>query len=272
MTSLGTSHGKEWIKVVEEVAVSELPRLLQERTSRALPAETIRRSDGWWLRHSPGVAWWVQSVLPHSPDDTVSDDDLGRRVTAVEEFYARRHSPTRFQVTPGACPATLDAVLAGRGYRAESPLSLQTAAVDRVLDLVPPAMSVTVADRPTRTWFDAWFTASGHSGDTPAEWALLRRVTLPSGFAELSVDGQVVAVGRVVVDGGWAGLFGIATLPAARGRGAATAVVSALARWARSRRAEHLYLQVEHDNVPARRLYDRAGFTTLCDYHYRTAP
>jgi ribosomal protein S18 acetylase RimI-like enzyme len=31
-----------------------------------------------------------------------------------------------------------------------------------------------------------------------------------------------------------------------------------------------MYLQVEYDNTAARRLYERAGFTELCRYHYRT--
>jgi ribosomal protein S18 acetylase RimI-like enzyme len=54
-------------------------------------------------------------------------------------------------------------------------------------------------------------------------------------------------------DTGWAGVFGMATLPTARG-------------------ATRLYLQVECDNMAARRLYERAGFTELCRYRYRTAP
>jgi ribosomal protein S18 acetylase RimI-like enzyme len=33
-----------------------------------------------------------------------------------------------------------------------------------------------------------------------------------------------------------------------------------------------MYLQVESDNDPALRLYDRACFTEACGYHYRTAP
>lgn len=34
--------------------------------------------------------------------------------------------------------------------------------------------------------------------------------------------------------------------------------------------AQHMYLQVEYDIIAARRLYERAGFTELCRYHYRT--
>ena len=66
-------------------------------------------------------------------------------------------------------------------------------------------------------------------------------------------------------------LFGMATLPAARGRGAAREVLAALARWADGHGAGHLYLQVEPGNDAAWRLHERAGFTELSGYHYRTA-
>lgn len=64
----------------------------------------------------------------------------------------------------------------------------------------------------------------------------------------------------------------MATLPGARGKGAARAVLAALAHWAAGQGADSMYLQVERDNAPAARLYDRAGFSELCAYHYRTAP
>jgi hypothetical protein len=31
-----------------------------------------------------------------------------------------------------------------------------------------------------------------------------------------------------------------------------------------------MYLQVECDNIPALRLYERTGFDEVCGYHYRT--
>ena len=128
-------------------------------------------------------------------------------------------------------------------------------------------LPVSVEDRPTSAWFDAWYTM--HGGDAGAERALLSRVALPSAYASVVVDSQVVAVGRAVLDTGWAGLFGMATLPSARGRGAARSVLAALADWASG--AEGLYLQVERDNEPALRLYARAGFTEAAQYHYRVS-
>jgi len=81
---------------------------------------------------------------------------------------------------------------------------------------------------------------------------------------------DVVAVGRAVADTGWAGVFGMATLPRARGTGAARDVLAALADWAGAH-TDSMYLQVERDNIPALRLYEGTGFREMCGFHYRTA-
>jgi N-acetylglutamate synthase len=127
---------------------------------------------------------------------------------------------------------------------------------------------IVVDDRPTDEWLGAWLTVRG--GDLVRERDLLGRVRQPSGYAAVRGPTGVVAVGRAVADTGWAGVFGMATLPAARGQGAAGLVLAALARWAADHDIADLYLQVEPDNVPAGRLYTRAGFTEVCPYHYRS--
>lgn len=95
-------------------------------------------------------------------------------------------------------------------------------------------------------------------------------VERPCAYASAMSGDDVIAVGRVVADNGRAGVFGMATLPQARGRGAARTVLAALADWASANEADRMYLQVECDDLPAFRLYDRAGFGEVCDYHYRT--
>lgn len=49
--------------------------------------------------------------------------------------------------------------------------------------------------------------------------------------------------------------------PAVRGRGVATALITAIARWAASSGAATLTLSVMPDNVAARHTYERNGFT-----------
>ncbi|MGH3823340.1 MAG: GNAT family N-acetyltransferase [Pseudonocardiaceae bacterium] len=88
---------------------------------------------------------------------------------------------------------------------------------------------------------------------------MLGRVQRPSAYASAMIGNGIVAVGRVVADDGWAGVFGMATLPHVRGKGAARSVLAALADWVGAHEADRMYLQVECDNIPALRLYERTG-------------
>jgi ribosomal protein S18 acetylase RimI-like enzyme len=238
-------------------------RGLQERAARAMPAEQVEVVDGWWLRRARSSAWWAGAVLPHAD---AGADALMRRVAGAEKFYAGHGAAAQFQISPGACPHALDTVLAERGYRRRSSVSLQVAPCARVPS---GALPVRLEQRLTSGWFDVWLAV--HGGDARAERDTLDRVDRPSAYASAMVGDEVVAVGRAVADTGWAGVFGMATLPAARGQGAARSLLAALAGWAGAHQAERMYLQVEHDNTPALRLYERAGFREVCRYHYRSS-
>jgi GNAT superfamily N-acetyltransferase len=224
-------------------------------------------------------------VLPHgSPADglehLIEADGLEHLIDAAEKFCSARGVLPRFQVTPDACAPGLDAALAGRGYRAHGSLSLRIAptgvvrstAVVRSAGVVRstavgPKMRLDA--QPTRPWFEAWHAVSG--ADPRAEWNLLARLAGPAVYASALSGDAVVAVGRAVVDTGWAGVFGMATLPAARDRGAGRAVLAALSGWAEAQGVDNMYLQVERDNRAAMRLYERTGFRELRPYHYRVA-
>ena len=256
------------MSTLEAADVPGLVRGLQERAAQALPAVVIDHLGGWWLRHADSTAWWASAVLPHG--DAVPLE-LPDKIRFAEQFYAGHGTPTRFQVSPGAIPAGLDDALAQRGYRRECPMSLQSAPTRRVIDRLPGAgLRICIDDQPTDPWFETWLAVHGAESDPGPERNLLRRVKRPSAYASVLTEAGVIAVGRAVAETGWAGVFGMATLPDARGRGAAKAVLAALARWAGDHGAGHMYLQVECDNTAARRLYERVGFTELCRYHYRT--
>lgn len=243
-------------------------RGLQERAAWALPAEHVEHIGGWWLRYAPGCSWWAGTVLPHGDS---GPGELVRMVADAEKFYASQGVPTRFQISPRACPGRLDKFLAERGYRRESPMSLQAAPTSSVLEHAPaPSLRVQLTDQPTSAWLGVWHAVHGHGGDTRSEREMLARVDRPCAYASAMSGDDVVAVGRVVADGGWAGVFGMATVLRARGKGAARAVLTALAGWAAAHEADRMYLQVERGNIPAIRLYEQTGFGELCLYHYRT--
>jgi N-acetylglutamate synthase len=259
------------------VTPAESVRPLQERAARALPAEHVDCLGTWWLRHSPGCAWWVGSVLPHGED---AREDLPALVAAAEDFCAHRGMPTTFQVCPGACSPHLDALLAARGCRLHTPMSLQAATVAEVLERCAEPAAVTasgapavrLAPQPPEAWWGVWRAGIHHAegAGRESEEALLERVASPSAFACATLDAEPVSIARAVADTGWAGVFDVVSLPHARGRGAARAVLAALAGWAKSQGCARLYLQVERDNDAALGLYGAAGFEEAGRYHYRT--
>jgi ribosomal protein S18 acetylase RimI-like enzyme len=75
---------------------------------------------------------------------------------------------------------------------------------------------------------------------------------------------QLVAVGMIAPDGepgGWR-IRGMATAPAARGRGAGSAVLDALIEHARSQGARRIWCNAR---TPARSLYERAGMRVVSE-------
>jgi ribosomal protein S18 acetylase RimI-like enzyme len=84
----------------------------------------------------------------------------------------------------------------------------------------------------------------------------------------LDLGGEVAALGASAVDGEWAGIFGMRTLPTHRRKGLASRVLAALLHEARSLGARRAYLQVEADNAPAIALYSGLGFVPAYGYRY----
>ena len=75
-----------------------------------------------------------------------------------------------------------------------------------------------------------------------------------------------------MVERGWTGVFCMETLQQYRRRGAATAILHALAEWGRGYDADHMYLQVMLNNPGALAAYARAGFEPLYTYYHCEAP
>jgi GNAT superfamily N-acetyltransferase len=205
-------------------------------------------------------------VLPHGVELTRAElEDL---IGTAEAYTSERGIATLMQMTRGAVSPDLDALLEARGYERQASVSLQTATTSEVLALASRgALRVRLEEQPTRAWFEAWHSVVG--GDPDPQWRLLRRIEQRTAFASVELGDETVAVGRSVAEAGWAGVFGMATRPEARGKGAAGAVLAALADWASVNDAPRMYLHVEHENEGAMRLYARVGFSELAPFYFR---
>lgn len=241
---------------------------LLDRAARAFPAAAEENRHGWWLRHTDTATWWAGAVLAHGPDENRDTDSA---IAAAERFYAGHRTAACFQICAD-CPPWLDPALAQRGYRLECPTSLRVCAASHLAGLdAPSPLQARVSDRPNDAWLATSRGATASGAQPTSERRLLERVRNPSGYVTIFDSARPIAVGRCVADRGWTGVFGMATVPDARRRGAAGLVLSAIGRWAANQQAPRIYLQVERDNVAALRLYETAGFVELASYHYRVS-
>jgi GNAT superfamily N-acetyltransferase len=132
---------------------------------------------------------------------------------------------------------------------------------------------VAIASNPSADWMSAQEALQGVPADLTSSWkGIIDRIDRPAGFALHVEKGSSVAAGLAVRDDPWVGLFEINVTRAHRRRGLGRSLSSALLRWGAGGGASRAYLQVVHDNEPAKALYGSLGFTPAYRYWYRRAP
>lgn len=212
----------------------------------------------WTLRAAAGFTRRANSVLPLGDPGTSLDEALAR----VTSWYTERRLPAYVQAATGALGTQerLCAELERRGWANEVSAEVRIAALAPIGDVeAAAAPSVRLTREPDEEWLGRY----GRVEDPEVARRVL--VAGPSvWFATL--PGR--AIGRMVVDGRWAGFAAVEVDPGRRRQGHATAVMTALARRALEEGASAAWLQVETDNPGARALYDGMGFVTHHAYHH----
>ena len=244
-------------------------QLIESLAANAWPAAIVQVVDGWRLRFNWGTTRRANSVWPNEAGGVLSLDE---KLAVVEDFYARRGAPARFQMCPAAQPADLDERLAARGYRLDAPTLVQTADLAAVLDRTASSRrwAVEVTDSLSETWFDTYRQVEQiEAKDIAGQRGILERIGPATGYALATVDGQAAAVGLGVLERSWVGVFCMGTRTEFQRRGAAKAVLHTLASWGQARGATQMYLQVMAKNNGALAVYEGVGFSTVYGYHYR---
>lgn len=236
------------------------------------PGLERERLGGWVLRAAGGFTGRANSALPLGDPGT----GLDAAVEAVEAFYDARALVPAVQVPfglsgPDSPAPGLDAALAARGWQHDPPTLLMTADLRRVAAGLDRATSDTVVidAEPDDDWLGLYRYRGGALPDVAR--AVLTAADL-QGFASVRRNGRTVAVGRVAVAAGWAGVTAMQTDERYLRHGLGSLVLSSLLGWGAERGARFGYLQVFSANAPAHALYGRVGFTPHHRYHYRRRP
>lgn len=258
-------------------------RELTEVAARGWPAVETERLGEWTLRASAGelrgahplkggggrrvgFTRRANSALPVGDPGVPLDAALDR----VRAWYAARGLPPYVVVSTGAAGSDelLAAELERRGWTAEGHTVVRVGALAPLADTDADTGRVRLSREPDEGWMSMYH----RSADAPPEAVKVLAGGPSVWFATVPGEDGPAAIGRVVVDGRWAGFAAVEVAPAHRRQGLATLVMAALAERALQEGASAAYLQVEADNEGARALYDGLGFTDHHHYHYRRAP
>lgn len=222
--------------------------------------------DGWLVRLSPGKAKRARCVNALAAGRLPVEE----RLAACERVFQEATLPLIVRVTPFTLPPTLDARLEQQGFRRFDDTRVMVLADMPALS-APGAASVSIQ----AIGLEAFAQRVGSFRGSPlaqrqAHAERLMNSPVPFFACELRVAGEPVAVGQFALEGDLVGLYDVFTAQSSRRRGLAGALCEHLLTQARSRGAQHAFLQVEADNHAARSVYHRLGFSDGYAYHYRT--
>jgi N-acetylglutamate synthase len=250
-------RAQSWSAVaLEEVAWAGWPGLEQEHLG------------AWVLRAAKGFTGRANSVLPLGDPGL----ELELALDHVAAFYRHRGQPTIFQL-PMPLAASLDDLLAERGWRRHNPVAVMVADLEAVLTATPHADGLPPLTM-TRTPDEAWLAAYHYRGGALPAHAVevLTAGTSPVFASVRGDDGAILAIARGALSEGWIGVTAVEVAETQRRRGLGTHVMRELLAWAAREGNRHAYLQVARENDAALALYSRMGFDEHHDYHYRLEP
>jgi len=240
----------------------------------AVSAEDMQRTcwAGWPAREHEMLGDWVLRAhggITGRANSTLAVGDAGRplpaALDAVREWYAGRGLPPLLQL-PLVDQA--NGAMAELGWDRLHVTVVQVAPVAALLATVPARddLGVEVSPTPSGDWRSLM-----HDLDEQDPESHLAILTGPErvGFATLRHGDEPVGIGRVSVEGAWAGVTSVDVAPTARRQGVGSAVMRALLAWALDQGATSSYLQVRAANDAALRLYAALGYATHHPYNYR---
>jgi N-acetylglutamate synthase len=135
---------------------------------------------------------------------------------------------------------------------------------------VPPGTVLRLDAEPDEAWL-AMYHYRGR--ELPAIARTLLMSARWQRFASIrDAGGAMLAIARLSVDGGWAGITAVEVSAAHRRQGLGTLITRAACHQAARHGAQHVFLQVETDNTGAQALYESCGFRYSHRYHYLVGP
>jgi ribosomal protein S18 acetylase RimI-like enzyme len=226
---------------------------------------TVRERSGFLLVVSGYRVPWANNVVSFA----LSGPEADRAIDECAAAFRAAGVPATWTVSPLSTPADLAERLTAHGFQPEEPLPWMAAGLRNIPGADPPD-GLTIERVTDQELHRGWLTAMDKGfGMEPETVRMLDEMGAAAPFDEDatwvrfvgSVDGRPVASSGLLLHAGVAGLFNVATLPAARRRGYGTAMTLAALGHARSLGYEVAILGTSD---LGRGVYEGLGFHDVC--------
>ena len=237
---------------------------IEEMGMNAFPALQTVMYDGWIMRFSNGYTYRANSVNPLY----ASAAALTEKIAYCEQAYRRRGLSPVFK-TNDYSEQGLQELLQARGYQTGKAVDImrrELAGFAYAGDLTMVRIDRDISAR----WLDGFVALNGIEGQPDGETAkkILANIRNPVLCASIEEDGRIVSCGMGVCERGHIGLYDIFVHAACRNRGLAGKLCSKIVLEGMNLGAHTGYLQVNSNNEPAIRLYEKMGFAHFYTYRY----
>lgn len=207
------------------------------------------------------AAFW--SDVPFPMFNLVMDArfDDPARVAAIADEYVARGLPCLWWATPSTTPPGLRDALLDRGFVVEDVPGMHRPLDEPIAVNLPPG--VTIDEVGVEAMLPTMIAGFEMPDFLTEPFQMFMGLFGPDELHHLlaHVDGEPVAVGAVYIQGATAGIYNVATLEAARGRGIGTALTATLMELARTLGCNEVIL---HATEVGRPVYEKLGFETVC--------
>ncbi len=227
----------------------------------------------WLLRAADGFTGRANSALPLGDPGV----PLAEALDVVVSWYRSRGLPPMISVPMGLAADfpghDLDARLAARNWTTRPGAAFVMVAglpLDVPARALPAGRELHVTSEPDDAWIGRYHYRGAENLPPVA-----RKVLTSAGsqsFVSIRDRATVLAIARLSVADGWAGITAVEVAPEYRRRGLGTAITASACRGPGTEGIGQVFLQTEVNNAPARALYERLGFRYAHRYHYRIAP
>jgi ribosomal protein S18 acetylase RimI-like enzyme len=226
-----------------------------------------RLVDGWLVRFCPGKAKRARCVNAIGAGRL----PLAEKLTLCQQIYDAAGLPLFLRITPFSQPRELGAALEQLGLRRIDDTRVMVCTEPGRHAALPLPADMSSHGVGHEAFAQTVGALRGSSiAQRQAQAQRLANSPVPFFATVLKRNGEIVACGQYAIEGSLVGLYDVFTAPAARGQGIAGLLCQRMLAEAMSRGATTAYLQVEGDNLPARAVYRRLGFSDGYGYHYRT--